>query len=583
MSPRARCPESASEVADILLVVRSAPGSQAASAVPISAIAGLLAALLVTTSSAQAQDAPEPVRVIDEGLDPEVRGLIDALYQAAERDPGNADVHVELGLAYEANTMFGPAAASYSNVIALAPEKKQWAYRLGVMQQALGDIESALESVRVAAEAFKNTPVIQARLGDLLLTMGEVDEAAQAWERAIEAESKQPQAIKWPASRVGLARARYDQDRIEEAAKLLEEALSLSPTYRHAHYLLGLCYMDLGREEEAEIQLALGVNAWPQLPPDPHQPRLDAYSVGFSRRMMGVENMLQSGQAPAAEESLRAILAERPRDHMVLNLLSKALAAQGRAEESLEALRQSEEANPTACSTKIELTIALLNRLGPLQGQMAPIQSELQMIAQGQPVTQERQEELQAEAARISALLEALTNEILTKAQEGARLAPNLGRARYYNGLALYMTAGADAQRMQSALGEFEAALTLGCQEPELFRYAGIAFAQSGRLKEMLTFAEAFAERQPTNPNALTFVAQAYMTLDQTKPDRALRDKALAAIQRAISLAPNDPNMQQYRAAFEQEINRRNALEAPANEGPEQGPPLPPQLGGDDK
>ena len=136
---------------------------------------------------------------------------------------------------------------------------------------------------------------------------------------------------------------------------------------------------------------------------------------------------------------------------------------------------------------------------------------------------------------------------------------------------------------MQSALGEFEAALTLGCQEPELFRYAGIAFAQSGRLKEMLTFAEAFAERQPTNPNALTFVAQAYMTLDQTKPDRALRDKALAAIQRAISLAPNDPNMQQYRAAFEQEINRRNALEAPANEGPEQGPPLPPQLGGDDK
>ena len=173
---------------------------------PISAIAGLLAALLVTTSSAQAQDAPEPVRVIDEGLDPEVRGLIDALYQAAERDPGNADVHVELGLAYEANTMFGPAAASYSNVIALAPEKKQWAYRLGVMQQALGDIESALESVRVAAEAFKNTPVIQARLGDLLLTMGEVDEAAQAWERAIEAESKQPQAIKWPASRVGQPR-----------------------------------------------------------------------------------------------------------------------------------------------------------------------------------------------------------------------------------------------------------------------------------------------------------------------------------------------------------------------------------------
>lgn len=541
------------------------------------ATAGLLAALLVPAARATTQDAPPPVRVTDEGLDVEVRGLIDALVGEVEKDPSSVEAHSDLGLAYEANTLFVPAAECYRNVLKLAPDQKQWLYRLGVMQQAIGDVDAALASMRGAAEAFPNTPVIQARLGDLLLAVGEPDAAAVAWEQAIAAEAKQPRQIQWAPSRVGLARARYDQGRVEEAARLLEEALALDPRYRHAHYLLGLCYLDLGREEEGELQLKLGVNAWPQFPPDPHQPRLDAYSVGFSRRMMGIENQMQAGEVAEAEQALREILQQRPDDFLVLNLLARSLSAQGRADEALETLRRSEAANPQSYATKIELAVALMNRIGPLQAQLQPLQAELQAVAQGQPIADDRKAELEAQLERIGGELQALAEETVTKAREGAQLAPNLGRARYFHGLALFMTAGGDPQKMQGALGEFEWALTLGCRETELFRYAGMAYAQAGRLKEMVAFAEALVDKQPNNPNALTFAAQAYMTKDQFEPERELRDKAIVAIARARELAPNDPNLQQFEAVFTQEVARRNQAETAAkDDGPQQGPPLPP-------
>jgi len=527
--------------------------------------AGLRAALLVagasfTPATAHSQDPPHVVRIAEEGMDPEVRAVIDDLVQRAEADPQNPDSHIELGLAYEANTLFAPAAECYRNVLALVPDRKQWAFRLGVMQSALGDVDGALESLRAAAEAFKSTPVIQARLGDLLLSIGDVAGAEAAWEQAIVGEEKQPGQRPWPQSRVGLARVRYDQGRLEDAVKLLQEALALDPTYRHAHYLLGICYLDLGRQEEGELELKRGINAWPQFPPDPHQPLLDGYAVGYSRRMMDIEVQVNSGDAAGAEGALRAVLDQRPEDFLAWNLLARCLVMQNRGDEAIEALRKSDAANPESCNTKIELTIALMSQLVPAQEQLAQLQAELQ--APG--TSAERHAELTAQLQQLNGRMEALVAEIQNQALAGARLAPQFGRARFYNGLAQYMTAGNDPQRMQTALGEFEWAIKLGCVEPELYRYLGMAYAQSGRMKEMLQFAETFADKQPDNPSAWRFLAQAYMTRDQQEPDRSLRDKAWVAIQRAKELAPDDPVMAQYEAAFREEIERRNQAQAPA-------------------
>lgn len=545
----------------------------APSAGPAGLCAALLAlgALSVPARSAPPQDVV-PVRLTDEGVDPEVRALIDELAAKAAAAPNDPAAQTELGLACEANTLFALAEQCYRNVLALTPDQKQWAFRLGVMQSALGDIDGALESMGVAAAAFKNTPVIQARLGDLLLEVGRTDEAAAAFERAIAAEAQQAGSPKWAPSRVGLARARYDQGRTEEAVALLQEALALEPNYRQAHYTLGLCLMDLGREAEGELELKRGVNAWPQYPPDPHQPRLDAYAVGYNRRMMEIENQLNGGGVVQAEEALRAMLEARPDDHLALNMLAKALMAQGRMDEALAALRRSEAANPMAPATKIELTVALLNLLGPAQQQMMTLQQELQTGG----LSPERAAEVQAQLDAANEAMQGLVNEALAAAQGAVQLAPNLGRARFYSGLAQYMTAGGDPQRAQAALAELELAVNLGCQEPDLYRYIGMAYAQGGRMKEMVQFAEQYASKQPDNPNAWMFLAQAYMTKDQYEPDKDIRQKAVGAIQRARAIVPNDPNLQAAEQAFRGEVERRNQAQAgQAGQGGPGGAPTP--------
>lgn len=549
--------------------------------------AGTLGLILPLAAAALAgeplQDAPTPPRISGEGVDPEVLGLLEALLADVEKAPSNPDVHAELGLAYEANTLFVPAAQCYRNVLALAPDRTEFLYRLGVMQTAMGDVEGALESMRGAAEVYKNTPVIQARLGDLYLTLGEVDAAAAAWERAIAAEEKQPQKIAWPASRVGLARARYDQGRLEEAARLLEEALQLDPGYRHAHYLLGLCYIDLGREEEGELELARGVRAWPQLPPDPHQPKLDGYSVGYHRRMMEIENVVAGGDPVTAEARLRGVLEDRPQDPLALNLLARVLQQLERTDEAVTTLRRAEELAPDLCSTKIELSIALMNRIPQVQGELASRQAGLD-AASGGTITDEAREELVADIERLARELESLTQEMVGKAEAAVRLAPRLGRARYFYGVALLATAGQDQQRLQGALGELERALVYGCQEPDLFRTLGTIYARAGRMAEMVESAQAFVDSRKDDPSAWVFLAQATLTRDQFEPSAELREAALHAIGRARELAPGDFELQQLYQQFATEIENRNAAAAPGQPSvqPTVQPSVPPAgTGGD--
>ena len=94
----------------------------------------LLLCSLFLAAPLAAQDAPPPVKLPStEGMDPEVVSHLEALIATVEATPGDAELHADLGLAYEANTIFEPAAQCYRNVIAMLPDRPEWRYRLGVM------------------------------------------------------------------------------------------------------------------------------------------------------------------------------------------------------------------------------------------------------------------------------------------------------------------------------------------------------------------------------------------------------------------------------------------------------------------
>jgi len=459
------------------------------------------------------QDPPTPVSVEDmNSMDPEVASLIASVLALAQEDPTSGAAHAELGLVYEANTLYQAAVRSYTNALTLLGDSPEWTYRRAVVLEASGDPIAALADMRKAANALKNTPVIQARLGTMLLAQGDIPGAEKAFMQAITAEAKQPQPIAWPQSRVGLCQVRIAQESWIEPSEMLERIVAENPGYRHAHYLLGLCYLELGRDADARAYLQAGVNAWPEYPPDPHQPRLDLYSAGYHRRMMGIENMLMGGQIEPAIQSLTKMLTANSSDHAVLHLLGRAHLMTGNLDLGIETLRKAESAQPQSVDIKIELGTALMNKVA-----MGIANMDVEMR-------------------------QAILKEVMSKAEGAVSAAPNLGRAHYFMGLVLSFTldpAAPDPQTANSALQSMSAALQLGCSEPQLLeRLAGL-YAQTGRKAEMLRFALANAERNMGNPGAFIFLARAQFTVGDPP-------QAVSAAKRAFDLAPRDPQVAMF-------------------------------------
>jgi len=460
---------------------------------PLPVLTAVLFLVSHTSSVAlAAQDGLPPAVLVDTAkMDASAVELLTELADAVRKDPANGVAHADLGLAYEANTIWALAERQYDNAVKLLPDKPEWLYRRGVVRSYNGDLEGAEQDLGAAAQRLRNTAVVQARHADVLRMLGRLDEAKAAWTQAIASEASQPQGVQWAASRVGLAQTLLDLGEFERALELATEALTLSPTSKHAHYTRGLALRELGRDEEAKAELVRGMDAFPEFPTDPHWQRLAEYGRGYSRRMMGIENLLQSGDLAGATSALQAILAERPNDHFVLNLAARASTMGGDLAGAKFLLDKSLAASPNSPNTLIEYTIVLLNEMAQLQQQAATLGDQ-----PGGAEAQQRLQEVDTDAR--------------TKIARALELTPQLGRAHYYAGLVQLQTAGQDQQKLQGAMQSMTNALRLGCTEPRFYQHLAQVYAMTGRPREMVKYAELAAANAPDNVDALMFLVQAY-------------------------------------------------------------------------
>ena len=502
-----------------------------------------------TTQAPQAPQATElpPVTIADTArMDAEILALIDEKIAAVKAAPGDVDAHVELGMTYEANTYWVQAEQCYRNALALMPvtaeneqTRMQWLYRQAVVQYKNGNILESIENMTTVAGVFKNTAVVQARLGEMLFRVGRIDESHAAWERAVASEKESKQGP-WAASRVGLAQLKLYQGNAEGALELIDAALAIDPQFRAAHYQRGVALSELGRDDEADMAFARGVNAFVTYPPDPHQGRLGGLERGYNRRMMNIENMVAGGRVQEALTQLEALRTQRPTDHRILNLIAKVYTTTNQMDKALETYAQSEELAPNDYAAKIESSFVLLN-----MGRFA-------------------------EAAE--------------KAQIATRLAPGIGRNYYYLGLAQYFPTMAAAQTQdpqkqqeaaqakQQALATLQVAMAHGCTEPQLFQYISQIYAEVGRLPEMIRYGEEFAKQHATNPSAHIFLSKVYFTIfSQTEPkSREYLGRAEAAVLKAQEIGPNHPEVMQIAPQILAALDA-----AKAELEPEAGPALP--------
>ena len=270
----------------------------------------LLLALLAVAAPAAAQELPpprdpRPLEVID-GT-PSAAGLADErsartaealrsgdyeraealLLEAAEAQPGSAEVLRQLGGVFLARGRALNAAVALKKAEAIAPldepsrftlvmsyvalGRRAWArpelaklvegapanplypYWVGRLDYDDGQYAAAIKHFLRAIELDPRFMKAHDNLGLCYDALGRFDEALRSWEEAIRLNDGQPAKSPWPSLNLGLMLTRLD--RLDEAEVLFRESLRCDPRFPQAHYQLGITLEKKGRAGEALSEL----------------------------------------------------------------------------------------------------------------------------------------------------------------------------------------------------------------------------------------------------------------------------------------------------------------------------------------
>ena len=162
-----------------------------------------------------------------------------------------AEAYGTLGTYYIAHHFNDAAEVAFGNAALLAPDSFRWAYYLGFVYQMVGKLDLERDAFERALALRPEDVPAHLRLAELLLALGENEEAYRRFKLAGELSPAEAAALG------GLGRAALALDRPEEAVGHLEKALELQPGATIVHYQLALAYRGLGDMEAARAHLEL--------------------------------------------------------------------------------------------------------------------------------------------------------------------------------------------------------------------------------------------------------------------------------------------------------------------------------------
>jgi len=163
-------------------------------------------------------------------------------------DAGQAEAWGELGALYLAQERMRAAETCLRNARHLDDDPR-WAYQLGFLHQARGELDRAEAAFGAALRLDPRLDAARLRLGDVLLAAGRPEEASAAFGAALERAPHSDYA-EW-----GLGRAALLAGDAPGAIAHLERALLSQPIGSVVHYSLGQALRRAGRLEEAQAQL----------------------------------------------------------------------------------------------------------------------------------------------------------------------------------------------------------------------------------------------------------------------------------------------------------------------------------------
>jgi tetratricopeptide (TPR) repeat protein len=146
------------------------------------------------------------------------------------------------------------------SVVLAAPDNPRGHYNIGTLLKAAGRVEEAMEAYERAIELDPGYAMAHYNLANALLSRGENDEAIAHYQAALASE---PQHL---GAAVNLGNALRAVGRPQEAILRYREALNLAPRDARAHYNLAVVLQEQGQVEDAIVHYQRALEARPSDP-----------------------------------------------------------------------------------------------------------------------------------------------------------------------------------------------------------------------------------------------------------------------------------------------------------------------------
>jgi tetratricopeptide (TPR) repeat protein len=198
-----------------------------------------------------AQPLPNLPPIDVANFSPEIRESVRKAYAAAQARPRDAEIVGRLGLTLHTYEQHDAAMVCYERARQLAPQEFRWLDYLGLVQATVGKHAEAVVSWQAARQRQADHLLVQLRLADSLLALGQWSESQPLYEAVKKQDARLPQV------HYGLGRIAAVQKHTKAAIEHFRQALLLFPRYGAAHYALGLALRDAGLAAEAQEHLRL--------------------------------------------------------------------------------------------------------------------------------------------------------------------------------------------------------------------------------------------------------------------------------------------------------------------------------------
>jgi tetratricopeptide (TPR) repeat protein len=184
-----------------------------------------------------------------DGVDPEVASTLTEARAAVQKAPRSLDAWARLAMLLDAHLFFDDALTCYAAAEALDSSNACWPYLQGTIYKNGPNPEKALPCFQRAVNLAAGQPMPALQLGDQLLALGRVEDAAKEYHRVL---VNDPKSFYEPYARFGLGQVAIARQDYLQSLNYLQAVADDPHTRKRACALRATVHERLGNRQDAD-------------------------------------------------------------------------------------------------------------------------------------------------------------------------------------------------------------------------------------------------------------------------------------------------------------------------------------------